>query len=289
MEEGRIIIEKIRSYINEQKIPPRVKKLIEDIYRDYEDAYISYLSNMQRIIYNNDKLSVELNNIESYAKNDYENDIVSTNELVDMIFQSKINEIREEISNIVNEIQMKKDNSKTDLEEEREEERNYIKKYTSFSSRNKDYAMEFKESVVAEIESSRKLLITKIQNNIPKSNENATYIEHARTVFENEVNLILSKAKLQLPTEIKNELDILDDRIINDTIRIYDNEHKVLKEQQKSYSTKQREDFAAGLKRNINEEEALRKVLEEQQRQTSLEINGQKLNLDEGLPGNVIE
>lgn len=289
MEEGRIIIEKIRSYINEQKIPPRVKKLIEDIYRDYEDAYISYLSNMQRIIYNNDKLSVELNNIESYAKNDYENDIVSTNELVDMIFQSKINEIREEISNIVNEIQMKKDNSKTDLEEEREEERNYIKKYTSFSSRNKDYAMEFKESVVAEIESSRKLLITKIQNNIPKSNENATYIEHARTVFENEVNLILSKAKLQLPSEIKSELDLLDDRIIGEVINIYITEHEESKEQEETTLTIQRDNFISELKENVNEKEALKKVLEEQQRQTSLEINGQKLNLDEGLPGNVIE
>ena len=94
------IVEKIRNYINEQKLPLRVREMIEKIYLDYEDSYKRYLSNIQRII-NNEKMQTELNNIASFARREYEDDKTSTKEIEDLAFETKINKSKEEISSII--------------------------------------------------------------------------------------------------------------------------------------------------------------------------------------------
>ena len=201
------IVEKIRNYINKQKLPLRVKEMIEKIYLDYEDSYKSYLSNIQ-IISDNEKMKTELNNIASFAKREYEDDKASTEEIEDLAFEVKINKLEEEISSIIVSLQGEELNTLigTNNENENTEEIkvNAIRQHLNFSKENKNYAVEIRESVVSEIESSKKALIIRIQSSILKNEENVAYINHARVEFENEVNLILNKAKLQIPTEIES-------------------------------------------------------------------------------------
>lgn len=269
------IVEKIRNYINKQKLPLRVKEMIEKIYLDYEDSYKSYLSNIQ-IISDNEKMKTELNNIASFAKREYEDDKSSTKEIEDLAFEVKINKLEEEISSIIVSLQGEEINTLigTNNENENTEEIkvNAIRQHLDFSKENKNCAVEIRESVVSEIESSKKALITRIQSSIPKNEENVDYINHARVEFENEVNLILNKAKLQIPTEIESELKILDDKIIEDVINMYNQEHSISEGKQQNTIESKRKNFVEGLQEEIDEDEVLKKVLEEQQIQTALSI-----------------
>lgn len=277
------IVEKIRNYINKQKLPLRVKEMIEKIYLDYEDSYKSYLSNIQ-IISDNEKMKTELNNIASFAKREYEDDKASTEEIEDLAFEVKINKLEEEISSIIVSLQGEELNTLigTNNENENTEEIkvNAIRQHLNFSKGNKNYAVEIRESVVSEIESSKKALIIRIQSSILKNEENVAYINHARVEFENEVNLILNKAKLQIPTEIESELKILDDKIIEDVINMYNQEHSISEGKQQNTIESKRKNFVEGLQEEIDEDEVLKKVLEEQQRQTALSINEEEYKMN---------
>ncbi len=277
------IVEKIRNYINKQKLPLRVKEMIEKIYLDYEDSYKSYLSNIQ-IISDNEKMKTELNNIASFAKREYEDDKASTEEIEDLAFEVKINKLEEEISSIIVSLQGEELNTLigTNNENENTEEIkvNAIRQHLNFSKENKNYAVEIRESVVSEIESSKKALIIRIQSSILKNEENVAYINHARVEFENEVNLILNKAKLQIPTEIESELKILDDKIIEDVINMYNQEHSISEGKQQNTIESKRKNFVEGLQEEIDEDEVLKKVLEEQQRQTALSINEEEYKMN---------
>ena len=277
------IVEKIRNYINKQKLPLRVKAMIEKIYLDYEDSYKSYLSNI-KIISDNEKMKTELNNIASFAKREYEDDKASTEEIEDLAFEVKINKLEEEISSIIVSLQGEELNTLigTNNENENTEEIkvNAIRQHLNFSKENKNYAVEIRESVVSEIESSKKALIIRIQSSILKNEENVAYINHARVEFENEVNLILNKAKLQIPTEIESELKILDDKIIEDVINMYNQEHSISEGKQQNTIESKRKNFVEGLQEEIDEDEVLKKVLEEQQRQTALSINEEEYKMN---------
>lgn len=277
------IVEKIRNYINKQKLPLRVKEMIEKIYLDYEDSYKSYLSNI-KIISDNEKMKTELNNIASFAKREYEDDKASTEEIEDLAFEVKINKLEEEISSIIVSLQGEELNTLigTNNENENTEEIkvNAIRQHLNFSKENKNYAVEIRESVVSEIESSKKALIIRIQSSILKNEENVAYINHARVEFENEVNLILNKAKLQIPTEIESELKILDDKIIEDVINMYNQEHSISEGKQQNTIESKRKNFVEGLQEEIDEDEVLKKVLEEQQRQTALSINEEEYKMN---------
>ncbi len=277
------IVEKIRNYINKQKLPLRVKEMIEKIYLDYEDSYKSYLSNIQ-IISDNEKMKTELNNIASFAKREYEDDKASTEEIEDLAFEVKINKLEEEISSIIVSLQGEELNTLigTNNENENTEEIkvNAIRQHLNFSKENKNYAVEIRESVVSEIESSKKALIIRIQSSILKNEENVAYINHARVEFENEVNLILNKAKLQIPTEIESELKILDDKIIEDVINMYNQEHSISEGKQQNTIESKRKNFVERLQEEIDEDEVLKKVLEEQQRQTALSINEEEYKMN---------
>ena len=286
------IVEKIRNYIIEQKLPLRVREMIEKIYLDYEDSYKRYLSNIQRII-NHEKMQTELNNIASFARREYEDDKTSTKEIEDLAFETKINKSKEEISSIIVSLQREGTNTliSTNSEDEKKEESraDAIKKHLDFSKENKNCAVEIRESVISEIESSKKTLITRIQSSIPRNEENVTYINYAREAFENEVNLILNKAKLQIPTEIESELKILDDKIIEDVIDMYNQENVLSEGEQENTIESKRKNFVEGLQEEIDEDEAFKKVLEEQQRQTALSINGEEDKYKQDLPDNAIE
>ena len=286
------IIEKIRNYINEQKLPLGVKKIIENIYLDYEDSYRGYLSNIQRII-NNEKMQTELNHIASFARREYEDDKSSTKEIEDLAFEAKINKMKEEISSIIVNLQREEVNTLKGINNENENEEeskvNTIRKHLDFSKENKNCAVEIKGSVISEIESSKKTLITRIQSNIPRNEENAAYINHARVAFENEVNLILNKAKLQIPTEIESELKILDNKIIEDVIDMYNKEHAISEGEQENAIELKRKNFVEGLQKEVDEDKAFKKVLKELQKQTALSINGEEDKFKQELPDNVIE
>lgn len=287
------IIEKIRNYISEQKLPLGVKKIIENIYLDYEDSYRRYLSNIRRIS-DNEKMQMELSYIASLARRECEDDRDSTKEIEDLVFETKINKMKEEISSIIVGLQREEFNTLivTNNENENEEESkiNNIRKYLDFSKENKNCALEIKGSVISEIESSERTLITRIQSSIPRNEENAAYyINHARVAFENEINLILNKAKLQIPTEIEGELKMLDNKIIEDVIDIYNQEHALSKREQENAIELKRKNFVEGLQKEVDEDKAFKKVLEEQQRQTALSINGEEDEYKQDLPDNVIE
>lgn len=286
--EERQIIEKIRRYLDGQNLPKEVNEIVENIYLDYEDAYKKYLASIGRIVENNQELSVMLNNILSYAKRDYEEDKYSTKELKELAFEAKRNNMKEKISNILISIfatekskKMKDDDS--NKAEEQEKEDISLKRQMKFQRENKECVEEIRESVVSEIQSSKKSLIMKIEVNIAKGIREKAYIEHAKQVFENEVNLILNKAKLELPTIAKEKMDLFDEKIVADIIEIYRNERSVEIEKE-HYIETQRDKFVGKLKAETNENVAIRNI---QEKQIELDKNGQ--NLKEALPDNAIE
>lgn len=286
--EERQIIEKIRRYLDGQNLPKEVNEIVENIYLDYEDAYKKYLASIGRIVENNQELSVMLNNILSYAKRDYEEDKYSTKELKGLAFEAKRNNMKEKISNIVISIfaaekskKMKDDDS--NKAEEQEKEDISLKRQMKFQRENKECVEEIRESVVSEIQSSKKSLIMKIEVNIAKGIREKAYIEYAKQAFENEVNLILNKAKLELPTIAKEKMDLFDEKIVADIIEIYRNERSIEIEKE-HYIETQRGKFVGELKAEINENVAIRNI---EEKQIELDKNGQ--NLKEALPDNAIE
>lgn len=285
------IIEEVRNYVNQQKMPLRIKKIIENIYLDYEGAYKKYLTNIQGTIFDNEKMQAELNNIASFARREYEDDKSSTKEIEDLAFEVKINKMKEEISSIIESLQIEEINALVSTNDENKEKDKVdtIRKHLDFSKENKNCALEIRGSIISEIESSEKTLITRIQKNIPRNKENDVYINHARVAFENEVNLILNKTKLQLPTEMESELKALDDKIIGEVIEMYNSEHAMSEGKQEHTIELKRKNFLGGLQEEIDEDEAFRKVLEEQQRQTALSINGKEDESKQELLDNVIE
>ena len=94
------------------------------------------------------------------------------------------------------------------------------------------------------------------------------------------MNLILNKAKLQIPTEIESELKILDDKIIEDVINMYNQEHSISEGKQQNTIESKRKNFVERLQEEIDEDEVLKKVLEEQQRQTALSINEEEYKMN---------
>lgn len=286
--EERQIIEKIRRYLDGQNLPKEVNEIVENIYLDYEDAYKKYLASIGRIVENNQELSVMLNNILSYAKRDYEEDKYSTKELKELAFEAKRNNMKEKISNIVISIfaaekskKMKDDDS--NKAEEQEKEDISLKRQMKFQRENKECVEEIRESVVSEIQSSKKSLIMKIEVNIAKGIREKAYIEYAKQAFENEVNLILNKAKLELPTIAKEKMDLFDEKIVADIIEICRNERSIEIEKE-HYIETQRGKFVGKLKAEINENVAIRNI---EEKQIELDKNGQ--NLKEALPDNAIE
>ena len=266
--EERQIIEKIRRYLDGQNLPKEVNEIVENIYLDYEDAYKKYLASIGRIVENNQELSVMLNNILSYAKRDYEEDKYSTKELKELAFEEKSKKMKDDDSNKA---------------EEQEKEDISLKRQMKFQRENKECVEEIRESVVSEIQSSKKSLIMKIEVNIAKGIREKAYIEYAKQAFENEVNLILNKAKLELPTIAKEKMDLFDEKIVADIIEICRNERSIEIEKE-HYIETQRGKFVGKLKAEINENVAIRNI---EEKQIELDKNGQ--NLKEALPDNAIE
>lgn len=286
--ENRQLIKNIIKYINEQRISQEIKNVIRDTYIDYEDAYKRYLSNLEKEIGNDSKLLFELDNIASYAKREYEGDKASTKEIDDMFFEAKIDNMKEHILATMRNMLENEEHTETskglkpilDTEEEKDDSQ-FIRKCINFSKDNRDYALQIKESVVFEIETSKKNIISKVTKNIPQKEINLEYINYATRAFENEVNIILNKAKIKVPTTIKEELDSLDDKIVSDIIDMYTNEMHG-----KNNEKEQREEFIADLKVKVDEGEAVKKVLEEQKKLKMLEKDEKQ---EENLPDNVIE
>ncbi len=268
--ETRQTINEVRKYINKQKMPQEIKKIVEEIYREYEYAYREYLSELERIIENSARGLEELNNIGSYARREYEEDKATTNEMEELVFEAKINKIQEDIlEKIRSESERAKNKKKLENlipilnegEIEQQEDGKFIRSDINFSRENYECALQIRESVVSEIESSKKNLIFRVTKNIPQSGENLDYINYAKRAFENEVDLILNKAKMQLPTKVKGELDLLDNKIVEDVINIYRKYNR--NQEEIADTTTQRKEFADGLKVEVNVDETMQRMKEE--------------------------
>lgn len=283
--EEKQLINKVRKYINEQKMPQKIKDLVKDTYIDYESAYKTYLANLEKMLENDAGLLQELNNIVSYAKRDCEEDKAATREMEELVFEAKINNLQEEalaiIRNMAEQEKKKKslETSKPDLDAEKEKEENEsqtIRKGLNFSKENRECALQIKESVIAEIESSKRNLISKVTRNIPQNSGNLDYINYTKKSFENEVTLILSRAKMQLPITIKDEFDLLDEKIIEDIIKIYMEMHR--SQEDNMSMAMQREKFATELRAKVDSNETVEILKKEKDEK-----------LKEDLSGNIIE
>ena len=286
--EERQIIEKIRRYLDGQNVPQEINEIVENIYLDYEEAYKKYLTSIGSIVGNNQKLSIMLNNIVSYAKKDYEEDKYSINRLKELAFEAKCNNMKEKISNILismfatKKSKKMKDNDLNETEEKEKKDIN-LKNKMKFQKENEECIKEIREIVVSEIQSSKKALIMKIEFNIENEIEEKAYIEHAKQIFEDEVNLILNKATLELPAITKKEINLFDEKIVADTIEMCTNERNIASEQEHYIGT-QRDKFVGELKANINENAAIRNIQEKQ-----IELDKNRQSLEETLPDNAIE
>lgn len=287
----KYVIENIRTCISKQKLPQEIKKVIDDTYLDYGYAYRLYLSNIERAIGNNEMILEELSHIASWSKREYQEDIEITKEISEMNFESKINIMQEETTLIIRNMLKQEKNENylvglqpiLDIEETNEyEEGDNIRNGMDFTKENKQCAEQIKESITSEIHSSKKNLIAKVTRVIPHNKDNFEYINYATRAFENEISIILNKAKMQIPTVIEYELDLLDNKIIEDVIKIYKSQHEIDKKQGEDTLEIKRKKFVDNLRENVDEEEAIRKISKEREK-------NKEIDLGKDLPGNVIE
>ncbi len=265
--EKRELLGKVEKLIKEQTLPKEVKKLIEETYLEYHDAYYIFLKNIQLTVVDSEA-QMELNELISSTNRDYEDDIESSKQIENASYAMKIEEMLENIKMVINNMveERKTDAngisrlSVTSNEEEQTEEgkeskqvaRDYrtIKEHTKTNLVNNQCANDIKESGVSEIHSSKEELLTKIA--LTKK-LNTEQIREFKNNFIKFIELIENKAKLKLPLEIRNILDGQDLAIANQIIKIYE-------QYRKEESLSNREQFVSDLQKKVDENQAIQKA-----------------------------
>lgn len=265
-----IVIEQINEYIESKQLPEELKNVIQELFVDYQYASKKYLGNVELAIGNNGRLIEELNNIASSAKRESENGKDKSIELSNEVFREKVDKLKEKIPELLN-VEEKEDTVLNPIlhTNENTQARNSMK----MDQENREYSAQIKENIISQIESAKEKLIEQVNENVGRSE----YLIYSQKVFINEVGLILNKAKVQLPTVTKGELDGLDNQI-NEKISQVKNEE--LQSGEKVESSEQRKNFVSELKFEVKEKKAVDKVIESQQN---------KEDLSKELPDNVIE
>ncbi len=265
-----IVIEQINAYIESKQLPEELKNVIQELFVDYQYATKKYLGNVELAIGNNRRLMEELNNIASSAKRESENGKDKSIELSNEVFREKVDKLKEKIPELLN----RKEEENTALNPILNINENIqAKNSMEMDQENREYSSQIKENVISQIESAKEKLIEQVNGNVGRSE----YLIYSQKVFINEVGLILNKAKVQLPTVTKGELDGLDNQISEKISQVKNEE---LQSGKKVESSEQRKNFISELKIELNEKEVVDKVIESQQN---------KENLSKKLPDNVIE
>lgn len=256
MIETKKLIDNIKEYIKGQEVPSQIKEMIEKSYSEYEIAYKKFIANIGIIIKGNKELEEKLARIKQCADREYEEDKMATREMANSVFEHKLNRMQEKNIILIRNF----------VEEEFEEDEEEAKNSVSFEKENQNCAVGIRESVVSEIDSSAKGVITKVRNYIPKTKENEKYIENLEKILKMEVNKILSKAKGKMSEEVIEELRNLDEKVEQEVFERY--------QAQKEIKAKRttRANFVEGLAVKVDSEEALKRVIEEQQKETALSI-----------------
>ena len=265
-----IVIEQINAYIESKQLPEELKNVIQELFVDYQYATKKYLGNIELAIGNNRRLIEELNNIASSAKRESENGKDKSIELSNEVFREKVDKLKEKIPDILK----GKEEENTALNPILDTNENIqAKNSMKMDQESREYSSQIKENVISQIESAKEKLIEQVNANVGRSE----YLIYSQKVFINEVGLILNKAKVQLPTVTKGELDGLDNQISEKISQVKNEE---LQSGEKAEGLEQRKNFISELKFEVNEKEVVDKVIESQQN---------KEDLSKKLPDNVIE
>lgn len=204
------LLERIEKLVNNQKMPQEIKKLVDEIYINYNSAYKRFLANIQLTIQNNEIYKIQLEDIISYTNKDYENDIETSYEIEQASYLIKLEYMLDNIKNVINNIIKNKEIAKESTEKQKDDE--IIKKSAIIDVENSRCAQQIKESIISEIESSKDALIMKLSNIELNSNKDE---------FLMEIEVIKNKVIEKLMPKIKEILDTQDSQVADDIIDIY--------------------------------------------------------------------
>lgn len=286
--EKRELLKKIERVL-QQPLPEEIRKAVNEIYINYNDAYRSLLSKVERAIGNDEKLMTELNHIASYMKKDYEEEQQVSNELEEMSYSIRIERM---LDNVIGSVKRGLDeeqieNSKQELgaiidveESENPEERKKeeIERCMQGTLENKKCAKEIVESVLLEINSSQKMLLLKLST-IEKKLPDKAWMQSSQKKFKEEIETISKEAKTNTTIKIEQILNGQNKIMANQILELYEQYQKEGKQ------LTGREKFVTALHVDVNPQEAVKKVEEERR---TIEMQKEKIQNEE-LPGNAIE
>lgn len=273
------LLQNIKRLLNEDKIPKEITDIIDRIYLDYNDAYRNCLSNISHLVEENPKLMEELSHITSYMSRDYEEDIECNREIEEIAYCSKKEKNYEDIQIVIrNLVAQRGDKNRADGESlraiidvdeiEEDEESKTIQRNVNNDVINTEFCREIKGSILSEIDSSRKILISKLFN-ISKQVD-VTYVKDK---FSNEVEIIKNSIQDKLFISVKESLNEHDIDIAN---KIYSLYIQYIKENENEVALSTREKFVRGLQFKVDEQKAVKE-------QIRLENNIKLKSLDEDV------